>query len=177
MLNEVYQLYNKTLTKEASVLWIGSMRSKGISGEDALSGLQAYITDPDKGQYIPKPSDIIGKVLGDGSDVETLAQVGFGIMLEAVRKIGAYRVPQFDDPNIARAISSMGGWIQMCMMETDQIPTIRAQFVRAYTATYKSAADLPPLKGIFSGQNEVQTNRLPTGINVKALLNNIQKGR
>ena len=56
----------------------------------------------------------------------------WGIVIRAIREVGVYRRPQFEDPAIARSVDALG-WRNICMSD-EQDFTIRAHFIKAYEA-------------------------------------------
>jgi hypothetical protein len=53
----------------------------------------------------------------------------WGVVKEAIRKVGSYRLPQFEDPIIAKAVDCIG-WRELCLSE-NQIAD-RAHFSKIY---------------------------------------------
>jgi len=63
------------------------------------------------------------------SDQHPSAEEAWGVVKQAMRQIGSYRTPEFDDPLIARAVEIMG-WRDLCLSENDVAD--RAHFFRIY---------------------------------------------
>jgi hypothetical protein len=55
----------------------------------------------------------------------------WGDVTKAIRYVGSYRVPTFDDPIVAHVVASLG-WLELCRSTNDVAD--RARFVEAYDA-------------------------------------------
>lgn len=80
-------------------------------------------------KFFPKPSELI-ELIDGGEDEQSM--LAWSKVMEAVRNNGHYRVPQFDDTAIGRAISAIGGWRTFCMIEIDQLAFTERRFREAY---------------------------------------------
>lgn len=178
-------LYNRGLSKAEATLWVSMMMCEGIDSRTAIGALQTHLGNPDKGQYAPKPSDLIGIVKGTTRDIEARAMEAWELAILGVRKAGSYRDVVFDDPIIHSTIALLGGWLTFCMMETDQMPFIRKDFIKTYAVASQRSNHPNILRGkagwddvMFIGDQTkckalfdrtgVQPQQLPT-INVKTL--------
>lgn len=59
---------------------------------------------------------------------------------DAMRQIGYYGKPEWSSDRIARTVTAFG-WRDLCLIESDQIGIIRAQFMRIYEAQAKREND------------------------------------
>ena len=55
----------------------------------------------------------------------------------AKRNVGYYGIPQWSNERVARTVEALGRWKDVCLTELDQLPIIRAQFMRIYEAQTK----------------------------------------
>lgn len=86
-------------------------------------------------KFFPKPIEL--RELARGR-VEDIAEVKAGLVLDAVRMVGAYRSVVIDDP-VAQAVieTGFGGWVQMCSeisVETEK------WFCKDFTRMYQAYA-------------------------------------
>ncbi len=51
---------------------------------------------------------------------------------------GYYGTPRYSHPLIKRAVDAMGGWQTMCSLDTNDLPTVRAQFRDMYRSFRES---------------------------------------
>lgn len=143
----VMGMYNRKLSEAEAAMWLRAIVAAGITSDQACAALESHLTDPDVGQYAPKPADLIAKVRGNGQDVEARAYAAFGEALETVRKVGAYRAPTFEDGAIGAAIQSLGGWTSFCQADTEP-GVLRSQFVKAYVGATRMGKSVKSLPGI-----------------------------
>lgn len=145
-LEAAYELYGKKPSDAAAKLYFETLSRYEL--KDVLRGLSAHVQNPDNGQYLPKPADII-RVL-DG-DTQTAGLKAWSKVVSAIRSVGPYQDVVFDDPAIHAIISDMGGWVQINQITEDELPFKSNEFVKRY-------------KGALSGINEIEYPKLLTGI-------------
>lgn len=80
-------------------------------------------------KFFPKPVDFIEVLRGKKQNVATEAWL---ITLESVKRIGNYQSVKFADPVIHSVVQAMGGWPQLCMMETVDEKWKQKEFERLY---------------------------------------------
>jgi len=69
-----------------------------------------HLMNPDTGQFLPKPADIVRMLGGRTLDRALMA---WAKVDKAVRQIGTYESVVFDDALIHRVLHEMGGWVGM----------------------------------------------------------------
>lgn len=84
---------------------------------------------PSPGELRDLALSLIERSNGDKSADEAWAEV-----LNALQQIGYYGVPEWSSEAIAETMKSFGRWKDFCIVEIDQLPTVRAQFLRIYEA-------------------------------------------
>jgi hypothetical protein len=82
----------------------------------------------------------------------------------AIRDVGFYRTPVFEDPLILKAIEgAMGSWQNLCDAPIDDRPSNRARIIQAYQILVKRAKEeehmSPRLRGLISKAIEVDRAR------------------
>lgn len=147
----VYEFYGKDISDSALEIWWNSMRSFELAAvRDALG---RHAMNPDTGQFIPKPADVV-KMLG-GSTLDT-ALLAWTKVDQAVQRIGSYHTVVFDDALIHRVVEEMGGWVVLCKCSAKDWPFRQNEFVARYRS-YRSRNERPPyppkLVGIIDGEN------------------------
>ena len=73
--------------------------------------LTLHLRNPDTGQFMPKPADVIRMLGGTTQDA---AQIAWSKVYGAVRKVGGWMDVVFDDPTIHQVLADMGGWMLLC---------------------------------------------------------------
>lgn len=138
---------------EFSMLWDGVMEVYGrdasdtavsmcfaalsrFSLDDVKQGLSRHVADPKRGQYPPKPADVVFQLEGSSEDAavvdEAQALAAWQTCLEAVREVGPYSDCPVTDPRALAAIEDAGGWAAFCDLKTAEIPFSRRAFLAAY---------------------------------------------
>jgi hypothetical protein len=148
------ELHGKTVSEGALTLWWQSLQRFDI--EQVLRAFSAVIQDPDGGQFMPKPADLIRRLDGSASDRSLIA---WGRVHEAMARVGAYKSVDFGDRAIHAAITDLGGWPNLCRSTIDELPFTQKRFCDAYRA-YTNRPDIEaPLR--LAGQHETDNARLP----------------
>lgn len=99
--------------------------------EQVAKALTAHAMDPDRGQFPPKPADIVRQLSGTKTDKAMLA---WGKAFDAASRVGAYSDVVFDDPAIHAAIEDLGGWVKFCRTGTEELSYLQHRFGESYRA-------------------------------------------
>lgn len=127
---------------------------QGIDLGQLRRALTAHAMDPDRGHFAPKPSDIVRQLVGTQADRSLVA---WGMVMDAIRRVGAYQSVAFDDGAIHSAIEDMGGWSAVCRSEVSELPFLQKRFCDLHRAySLRPNASWPAL---LVGEHEA-TNRL-----------------
>ncbi|WP_043767546.1 DUF6475 domain-containing protein [Algiphilus aromaticivorans] len=148
------EIYGREVTAASLRLWWATLGDHSL--DDVDHALRAHVRDPESGQWMPKPADVIRRLEGSArdqeADLEAQAVSAWGKALEALRNTGPYQDCPIEDPRALAAIEDQGGWQSFCMMETRQLTWARKQFIDAYKCM--EAPGTPRSKlGIHSSQN------------------------
>lgn len=124
----------------------------GYDMEQVRKALTVHAMDPERGQFAPKPADIVRALEGTHTD---RALVAWGKALEAMQRVGSYRSVAFDDPAIHATVEDMGGWPKLCSEPFDALTHTQRRFCELHRTHSKQAAlAYPPiLIGINDAQN------------------------
>jgi hypothetical protein len=122
MLAAASDLYGKSISGGAMTLWWEALRRYDVA--DVERAFRAAVSNPESGQFMPKPADIIRAIDGTSGDRSLLA---WGKVMDAMRAVGAYNSVAFDDPVIHAVVSDMGGWPKLCREELHRMPWKRPQ--------------------------------------------------
>ncbi len=132
----VHDFYGKDLSKFAAAVWLQACETLDV--EQVTKALSAHLMDPERGQFMPKPADIVRQIQGTSSDRSLIA---WGKVLDACARVGAYSSVCFDDGIIHAAVEDLGGWVSLCRSKTDELGYIQKRFCDAYKA-YAGRSDL-----------------------------------
>lgn len=150
VLGGVHDFYGRDLSKFSVAVWLQAC--EGFDVEQVTKALSAHLMDPERGQFMPKPADIVRQLQGTATDRSLLA---WGKVLDACNRVGGYKSVVFDEPAIHAALRDMGGWVEICRGSIDDLPFLQKRFCDGYRAYVKRADfDYPKvLIGTFEANN------------------------
>ena len=152
LLRDVLAFYRQDLSPFAVSVWWQSC--SGFELGQIRKAMTAHAMDPERGQFAPKPADIVRQLHGTQTDRSLIA---WGKVLEAIKRVGAYQSVVFDDGAIHAAIEDMGGWPAVCRTDNDDLPFVQRRFCEAHRA-YSRRSDIaypPKLIGESEQRNAV----------------------
>lgn len=149
----MFAVYNKEVSQMLLRIWFESLRQYDLKAvKDALA---RHLLNPDNGQFLPKPADVV-KLIG-GTTIDTALEA-WSAVDNAVRTVGTYRSVAFADPIIHKVIQDMGGWVALGNKKEDEWPFVAKEFQTRYRGiktTGQPVDALPQLTGIAAQQNSV----------------------
>lgn len=173
VLQAVMALYGRELSGQVIALWWSALGRYDL--EDVRMALSAHVTDPDAGQYPPKPADLIRAMHGTSGTQATLA---FHRAYDAARLVGAYESVVFDDPAIHGAIAAMGGWVEFCHREVgergEKLVFVQREFERHYMAAKRHGRGYPRQ---LCGLAEIENRRNGHCAGTPKLIGDAEKAR
>ncbi len=151
LLMSTADLHGKELSTDVVELWWNSLELYELV--QVKRAFSKHIQDPVKGEWMPKPANIIAKLKGSP---ERSALLAWTEVEEAVSRIGRYETVQFTDPVINAVIRNLGGWISLCDQDLDE-PWTQKEFERRYQAYSECGKGLnEPLPGLLQIQNKTR---------------------
>jgi hypothetical protein len=130
-------LYGRSLSADAIDLFCRTMAR--YETDEVLRALELHVLDPDVGQYLPKPADLVRRITGGNGNRAALA---WAKVAHAIRTVGIYQSVVFDDPLIHACLAEMGGWIKACELKEDEMPFRARDFERLYLG-YRQRGETP----------------------------------
>ncbi len=152
VLHGVHDFYERQLSAFALDVWWQALKSYDLQAVTRAFGV--HTVNPDTGQFMPKPADIVRMMSGGTSDN---AMRAWSKVDQAVRSVGVYESVVFDDPLIHRALEDMGGWIGLGMKNEDDWPFVAKEFenrYRGYAMRQECGDYLRVMMGIMDAQNQ-----------------------
>lgn len=122
-----WELCGRNVTPAAIMLAFEALRRYELGA--VMAGLTRHALDPDRGQFPPKPADIVRHVEGGTEDRALLA---WSKVDRAMRSVGPYQTVAFDDPVIHAVLWDMGGWIKIGEKTDDDWPFVAKEFQNRY---------------------------------------------
>lgn len=154
ILGAVYTFYSKDISEAALGIWWTVMEPFDLAA--VRKALGQHAVNPDNGQFLPKPADVV-RMLG-GSTLDS-ALVAWSKLDSAIQRIGTYATVVFDDPIIHRVVEEMGGWTTLGHCTAKDWPFRQNEFVnryRGYKMRGETPAYPPKLIGLSEGENAVK---------------------
>ena len=150
----VHELYSREMTPFAIKIWWEALQGYDLPAVSLA--LSRHVQNPDNGQFVPKPADVIRMLGGTSQDraLQAWAKVD-----RAVRVVGTYRSVAFDDALIHRVIHDMGGWVGFGTKTEDEWPFVAKEFENRYRgfSMRNERPEYPPrLIGISEASNRVE---------------------
>lgn len=156
----VYAFYVKDVSQFAADVWWNAMRQFDLPA--VTQAFNRHLMNPDTGQFLPKPADIVRML---GGRTQDRALMAWAKVDKAVRQVGTYESVAFDDPIIHRVLHEMGGWVALGQKDEKEWPFVAKEFENRYRsyASRGETPEYPPLligiersyndaKGLKSGQ-------------------------
>jgi len=157
----IAELYGKGLSNNLFEIYWYALEKYSL--DDIRRALGQHAVNPDVGQFMPKPADVV-RVL-EGRSAEK-ALIAWTKVLNAMKFIGSYHSIRFDDPLIHAVIDEMGGWIVLCHADENKLPFLCKEFERRYSAylQYPPVGTPKQLTGIIEHQNRLYDHHVPEAI-------------
>jgi hypothetical protein len=127
LLAGVYGFYRVDLTPFALTVWWEAC--KPFDAAAVKDALNRHCVNPDNGQFLPKPADVVKLLSGSTKDA---AYLGWSKVQNAMLSVGAYETVCFDDPIINQVVHDLGGWPYLCGLKQDETPFKANEFVTRY---------------------------------------------
>lgn len=122
-------LYDKTISTALLDIYWNALLPFDI--EAIKSAFQSHVQNPEGGQYMPKPADVVSYLQGSHA---TQALGAWSQVMNALYRFGSYHSLIFDDPCIHAVISDMGGWVHLCETTQRELPYRAREFEKRYAA-------------------------------------------
>jgi len=125
------------------------------SWQDVSNALFLHAQDPDTGQFMPKPADVIRIIKGN---TQSQCLQAWSKVTRAIRTVGPYFSVVFDDSTIHAVIDEMGGWVKLCRVNEKEISFMAREFQTRYIAYKYQPPDSYPAKliGLTEHYNLIQ---------------------
>ncbi len=153
LISNVYAFYRQDYSDFVGQVWWGAMKVFELAAvRDALG---RHAANPDAGQFLPKPADVVKMLEGSTQDAALLA---WHKVDKAVREVGTYASVAFDDALIHRVVFEMGGWVSLGTKDESEWPFLRNEFVNRYRG-YRGRSQVPEYPPLLIGIAETTNTR------------------
>jgi hypothetical protein len=162
----VYAFYGKDVSQFAADVWWNAMQQFDLPA--VTEAFNRHLMNPDTGQFLPKPADIVRML---GGRTQDRALMAWAKVDKAVRSVGTYESVAFDDALIHRVLHEMGGWIAMGQKSGDEWPFVAKEFENRYRA-YAARGEVPDYPPVLIGIAEAHNDAKGLGSNPPRLVGN-----
>lgn len=139
-ITQVLGFYRQDVSEFSIGIWWEACRPFDM--EQVRRSLTAHALHPEKGQFPPRPADLVRELAGTFTDRALLA---WGRVSRAMTEVGAYASVDFADPVIHATVRELGGWAAICRVPNDEQQFLQKRFCdffRTYTTRGVSEAPL-----------------------------------
>lgn len=148
LLAGVYALKSKSLSEAVLEIWWRSLAGYDLAA--VADALGRHVTNPDTGQFLPMPADVVKMLGGTTKDASLIAWSKLDM---AVRRIGSWTTVVFDDPLIHRVVDELGGWVWLCSQTEKEWPFVERRFCEHYRV-YRARGETPPYPAKLVGATD-----------------------
>lgn len=131
------ETYGKPVSDAALGLWWRVLAGYGIGAVE--TAFAVHLADPDTGQFMPRPADIIRRMSGTSQDAALRA---WSQVDRAVRAVGPWQSVVFDDATTMAVLRDMGGWTAFAEKSDDEWPFVAREFENRYRG-YRQRGEVP----------------------------------
>lgn len=153
LLRGVSDFYGRDLSAFALGVWWEAMRPFEFAA--VRMAMSRHVMNPDTGQFMPKPADVVRMLGGTTQDgaLRAWAKVD-----RAVRVVGTWASVAFDDALIHRVLHDMGGWVGLSTKTEDEWPFVAREFENRYRG-YAMRGERPDYPAVLIGMAEADCAR------------------
>lgn len=176
LLAGVYEFYGKAVSPFTLSVWWEAMKPYDIAA--VRQAFDRHLMNPDTGQWLPKPADVMRML---GGRTQDRALMAWAKVDKAVRRVGNYASVAFDDALIHRVLHDMGGWLALGQKTEDEWPFVAKEFenrYRGYSMRNETPEYPPVLIGLAEAYNAQKGHRTepPRLIGVAERAQQVMKG-
>jgi hypothetical protein len=169
LITDVMAFYKQDVSQFALNVWWESC--KGFALEQVSKAMNQHAMDPERGQFAPKPADIIRQLQGTRTDRSLTA---WGKVMDAMQRVGAYQSVAFDDPVIHAVIEDLGGWVGLCRSDMDELSHTERRFCNSYRA-YAARPEGLEFPARLAGAHEIENRTAGRKVAPPVLIGNPEK--
>lgn len=153
LIGNVYAFYDKSFSDFSGRVWWDALKVFDLKA--VSEALSRHCVNPDVGQFMPKPADVVRMLQGSTQDS---ALAAWSKLDRAVREVGTYRSVVFEDALIHRIVLEMGGWVSLGMKTEEEWPFLRNEFVNRYRG-YRGRSEVPEYPPVLIGLAEANNRK------------------
>lgn len=153
LIGNICAFYRRDFSDFLGNVWWEAMKQFDLKA--VTDALNRHCVNPDVGQFMPMPADVVKMLQGSTQDS---ALVAWAKVDRALRTVGTYRSVVFEDALIHRILTEMGGWIALGMKEEKEWPFQKNEFVNRYRG-YRGRSEVPEYPPVLIGIAEANNSK------------------
>jgi len=140
------EVFNRNISDTLSEIYYDVLKN---ATDDQFKNAVNQIIQTNKYNCMPKPAEILEHIYGKPQDKSLEA---WEITLNAVRSVGGYKTPVFEDQAISDTIQHLGGWVKLCDTPTAEMVWVQKEFEKFYSI-FKRNPRNAKLNGLIDYEN------------------------
>jgi hypothetical protein len=132
LMAEIAATYREQLNKKLLKVYWSALEKYPFSL--VARAFYSHVENPDNGQFMPKPADIMGILEGT---YNFHALQAWSKVKAALKKVSTQATIVFDDPIIHAVITDMGGWIELGKASHNELIFLENKFEKRYCGYLK----------------------------------------
>jgi hypothetical protein len=171
LIADIHAFYRKDFsTFSGGVWWMALAPFDFTAVADALN---RHCVNPDNGQFMPMPADVVRMLQGSTQDA---ALVAWAKVDRSIRTVGTWHSVVFEDALIHRVVTEMGGWIAFGTKEEKEWAFFKNEFVTRYRG-HRGRSETPEYPPVLIGTAEAHNGKSGFAIAPPILIGNPNRAR
>lgn len=142
----IAELYDRQFSKALAKLYFAALKDYSIA--QVYEAVNAWVVNPEAGQFMPKPADIVRYFEGTKKDNEAqneiAGQMQWSQVMKAIQQCGSYRTPTFRDIRTFNAVQLIGGYKSLCGLTEKDLEFKARDFVKHYASMVDKPENMLP---------------------------------
>lgn len=168
LLGDVMGFYGKDVSQFAADVWWNALKPFDLAA--VADAFNRHCVDADRGQFPPKPADVVRLIQGGSKDGAAMA---WAKLDKALRCVGTYQSVVFDDPIIHACVADLGGWTSLGRLTETEWGHLARRFETLYQG-YRLRGELPAYPPVLIGISQADNEQRGYKTEKPALLGNPQ---
>lgn len=157
----VSEIYGKDLSRALMQIYFDTLSEFDIG--TVRAAIHAHVKDPERGQFFPKPADLIDKING------TTHEAALSAWPEVLRLAADSRRAESINVLTEQVVRDMGGWRRFGMADSKELGWLQKEFVERYEAQYRALTNGSSALADQTAQRR-RLNKPGTVVHINALL-------
>lgn len=139
-------IYNRPASKDLVEIYAACLADR--SAEEVTAAFRNHLRDAERGQYFPKPADLIHQLNAMKPSLEQAAMLAWAEVPVLLRNS---RAAKSADPVTERVIQDLGGWVWLGQKTAQELVWIAKEFAQRYEMYAQYGTELEAISGPRTG--------------------------